>query len=742
MTGRMMPGQVRKADLRGVSSGRVAALRGFRRGVKRVSRASIAAWVAENRVVSPQSDSPYPGPWDHARAPHLVEMMDVCGLDDPCTEVVNKKSAQTAGSEWLLNVALYASSALKTTVGYVLPTQHKIKDFNRLRLDCTIEDSPRIKAVFVPARSRNGGGSTALHKKWRGGGNTILAGANVALHIKSISAQYTLRDEVTEFPWDTDGQGEPNSLLDKRDLSYRRSGYKRLWNSTPDREGACRIDAKFEESDQRRRYIRCPHCGAYQTLRWVNFRFNDVEPYDAYFLCAAEGCGGVIGEEHHDAILAGQVTERVIQSWGDQAEETIRLRVADGSLGAVWIKTYPGDDCPGPVIMPEDMPSALLRRRRGRVVGFAIWTAYSMTVPFDELAHEWVTSRGKPAKEKDFVRQTLGEPYRISVNVPDSERLVACRQSYVLGGGLPKGVLFLTMTVDVQDKRLEWAVYGWGIGLSGWLVDKGIIEGQTDDDAVWARLDGVISRRYRDAGGRSWPVDAIGVDTGFRTQRVYRWVMGHAATGRVFALDGRDGWKMPALGTPSRKDVDFLGAKIGEVQLWPVGTWDMKTDHYAALGRLLDGPDAAGKWPAATLFYPDACDREYFEQLTAEYLKESFDQWGRPVSRWVRRSNGKPNEALDLAVYGRALAHHLSDSLQPADWKALVAARAADPKAGQLDLDDYARRLEQARADGAGEPAATEPDQPPQPAENANAIRTMTADPWGRGRSIFDRFGD
>ncbi len=736
-----------RSNVPGIGSARAAALRGLRLGLRRTSRLSIPAWVAENRVISPQSDSPFPGPWDHARAPHLVEMMDVCALDDPCTEIVNKKSAQTGGSEWLMNVALYASTALRTTVAYVLPTKDKLKDFARLRLDCTIDDSPRIKALVLPLKSRDGKGSTALHRRVRGGGNLILAGANVAKHIKSFSAQYTLRDEVTEFPWDVDKQGEPNSLIDKRDISYRRSGYKRLYNSTPDREGACRTEAKWEASDQRRRYVRCPHCGAYQVLVWANFRFAPVEPYGAYFQCADPECGGVIDETHHDEILRGQVTERMIQGWGERAPQILADMIARNDLGAVWVKTYPGPDCPGPVIQPEDLPAALMRPRRGRVVGFAIWTAYSLTVPFDELAHEYVDSRGKPEKEKDFVRQVLGEVYRLNVNVPDAEKLVGRRQSYALGGVLPKGVLFLTLSIDVQKDRLEWAVYGWGIGLSGWLVDKGIIEGDTAGEEIWAKADGLVGRRYRDAAGRSWPVDAIGIDTGFRTQKVYLWVMRHAVTGRVFALDGRDGWKLPALGTPSTKDVDHLGAKVGTVRLWPVGTWDLKVDHYAALARLIEGPDHAGKWPDGLLQYPDACDREYFEQLTAEYLQESFDQWGRPVSAWVRRSKGKPNEALDLAVYGRALAHHLSDSLAPEDWRQLAQQRAADPRQAQLDLEDYAARLASARAEMQGEvePSPLEPE--PEP-EDANDIRAEEPAGdgygrlWDRDLSPFDRLGD
>ena len=86
-------------------------------------------------------------------------------------------------------------------------------------------------------------------------------------------------------------------------------------------------------------------------------------------------------------------------------------------------------------------------------------------------------------------------------------------------------------------------------------------------------------------------IDAFGIDSGFLSQKVYDYVRVRGYTSRIFALDGRSGWKLPAIGTPVKRDVDYDGVKVGEVLLWPVGTWDMKSELYAALAKTIAGPD-------------------------------------------------------------------------------------------------------------------------------------------------------
>jgi phage terminase large subunit GpA-like protein len=68
----------------------------------------------------------------------------------------------------------------------------------------------------------------------------------------------------TGYPESAGTEGDPVDLADRRTTTY--------WNrvkilaSTPGIKGASRIEAAYEDSDQRKFFVPCPHCGMYQPL--------------------------------------------------------------------------------------------------------------------------------------------------------------------------------------------------------------------------------------------------------------------------------------------------------------------------------------------------------------------------------------------------------------------------------------------------------------------------------------------
>jgi phage terminase large subunit GpA-like protein len=237
----------------------------------------------------------------------------------------------------------------------------------------------------------------------------------------------------------------------------------------------------------------------------------------------------------------------------------------------------------------------------------------------------------------------------------------------------------------VQGERLEWAVYGFDRQMSQYYIDGGIIIGDTNLPQVWEDHDAILARSWPDAWGREWRPERWGVDSGFRTQAVYRYVRRHAALRRpqVMALDGRPKWGLPPLGSATVQDVDAGGRKIGEVLLWPVGTWDLKSELATALALTVQGPDTnSGTWPRGAMRFPRGLDIAFFASLTAEAcVTEIRGGTQRPV--WKKLG---PNEQFDLAVYARGLARFDADRLTDADWAALAAERLTPPEAAQGDL--------------------------------------------------------
>lgn len=617
---------------------------------------TVSDWAAEERIVPPESGSPYPGRWDNDRVPYLAEPMDVMGLDHPARSVVIVKSAQTGFSEAGMNAVGHAICVHPSPILILLPSIEEAQKYNRVKLQPAIDATPALSNRILTVVSRDEQSSTTAFKRFRGG-FAVLTGANSSKGLQMVSARLRLYEEVTEYPADVDGRGEPIAMADARAKAWKERGDKKILIATPGLKGACRISTEYERSDQRRYYVPCPHCGAYQVLAWDRLKWrSETRPHGAYVVCAASGC--VIEHDDKPAMLA---------------------------RGA-WIRTWPGDDAdpaPGTSFPAAELDRWKARRSAGRDPGFAIWQAYSPFVGWDDTVAEWLDAAQDPSKLKVFSQQTLGQPWEVQGEAPKVEQLLERRQKWPRGR-VPAGVLFLTGAVDVQGGRLEWAVYGWDRGLGQYLVDVGVIAGNPEAGEPWQQLDGLLVRTFTDAWGKPMSVEAWGVDAGYLSQQVYRFAARHVASQRVRALDGRHGWRLPALGTPRTVSIDWQGRKAGSTQLWPVGTYDLKSEVYWSLEQTVKGPSAAGQWPRGAFYFGDFADRGFLEQLTAEFVADR-ETGGRIVKEW-RRVKGRANEQLDLAVYARALARALADPLSETEWRNLAVQRLGPPAEAQLDF--------------------------------------------------------
>jgi phage terminase large subunit GpA-like protein len=101
-------------------------------------------------------------------------------------------------------------------------------------------------------KSRDGN-NKILHKRFPGGHLTIV-GANAPSGLASRPIRLLLCDEVDRYPFSAGAEGDPVNLARKRTVTF--------WNrkivlvSTPTNKGASRIETAFEESDQRRFWVR------------------------------------------------------------------------------------------------------------------------------------------------------------------------------------------------------------------------------------------------------------------------------------------------------------------------------------------------------------------------------------------------------------------------------------------------------------------------------------------------------
>ena len=625
-----------------------------------VSR-TVSQWAAAERVVAPESGSPEPGKWDNALTPYTVEPMDCLSFSHPCRSVTFMKSHQVGGSEVGVNLFGYIVDHAPSPMAIVLPTIDEGNKYERLKLQPSITATPALRGKVRTERSRSRDGSTVTFKRFRGG-YAQITGANSSAGLQMISVRVAIFEEISEWPEDTGNRGDPLAQAEKRLTAWARYKPKRFYVSTPKVKDFCRITAKYESSDQRRYYVPCPSCGAYQRLAFEQVKWRSkTAPHGAYLACAANGC--VI--EHHQK----------------------RDMVARG----VWIRCYADDGAePGRVITPEDLDGYRQRPAKGREPGFHIWQVYSPFVGWDDLVVDWLEAEEQPLKNKVFVQQNLGEPYAETGEAPAWEELQRRAQKIAHHGvgECPDEALFLTMGVDVQADRLEASVWGWGLGNTAYLIEHVVLLGDTAQLPVWAELTKLSLRKYRTPRGRERAIDVVAVDSGYRPSMTYDWTRNRRAGLSVKGFAGDTRWP---IGKPNKMHYTPRGKLLkSSTTNWMVGTWFLKDEIYRALS--IEAPEEGDDYPLGFVHLPSGLDDDYFRQLTAEKLITVNKKDGTSKQGWHKSPQDR-NEALDCAVYARAAAYHKGPPGYPgigrmtvALWQKLAAECDSPLDSAQLDL--------------------------------------------------------
>src|SRR5678815_2384212 len=258
---------------------------------------TVSEWSDRYRTLS-QRASAEPGPWRTERTPYLREIMDCLSPSSPVETVVLMKGAQIGGTEMGNNWIGYVIQQAPGPMLAVQPTVDMAKRNSKQRIDPLIEESAVLRALVSDPRSRDSG-NTMLAKEFPGG-ILVMTGANSAVGLRSMAARSLFLDEVDAYPGDVDGEGDPVNLALARTRTFARR--KVFMISTPKISGRSRIEAAFEDSDQRYYWLPCPLCHEYQTLKFAQIRWPKGEPEQAVYAC--EHCSGEIANHQKHWMLA------------------------------------------------------------------------------------------------------------------------------------------------------------------------------------------------------------------------------------------------------------------------------------------------------------------------------------------------------------------------------------------------------------------------------------------------------
>lgn len=520
-----------------------------RRGLQLDRQLAVSEWADTHRRLPAANAEP--GRWRTARTPYLASIMDSLSSSSAVERVVFMKSAQIGGTEAGLNWIGYCIHHAPANIMLVMPTIDMIRKNTRTRIDPMISDTPVLRELVPEAKSREPGNTIA--SKEFPGGQLLMVGANAPTGLRSTPCRYLFCDEIDAFPVDADGEGDPIALAVQRTVTY--GGRKKIFLvSTPTVKGASRIETAYQESDQRRYFVPCPHCGDRFVMAWAHIQWPAGEPDRAFSSCPANGC--IIEErEKLGMIAAGE-----------------------------WRPTAPGD---------------------GRSHGYHLNSLVSPFVRWADVARDFLASKRDATRLKSWTNLYLGETWEDAASAPVLADVLAERSEAALDR-LPAGALVLTAGVDTQNDRLEVEVVAWGIAEESWSVAYEVLHGDPADAGVWQALDRMLSRRWpSDRTGAGLGIAATAIDSGGgRTSETMRFAAARAGR-RVWAVKGKGGDGVPAW--PKRPPKISAGANT---PIYIVGVDSLKSQLYSRLRLEDEGPGYC--------HMPGGRDADWFAGLVSE----------------------------------------------------------------------------------------------------------------------------
>lgn len=564
------------------------------RAVRPRGRLTVSQWADNHRVLSSKS-SQEPMQWRTKRNPILREIMDCLSLHSPVREVWVMKSSQVGVTEASVNWLGYTMEYAPGPAMVLMPTLEARDTWKVQKLNPLLTDTPVIRVLLGGLRSRDAAHSKELIDF--PGGILFLSGGNSPNSYAQKSVRNLMMDDLDRFPTQIGDEGDPVELARGRVKAFTR--HKLLFASTPTIKGASLIERGYEDGDQRKYHVACPHCGERQILRWEQVRAN-VTHTAAHYICE-QGC---IIEEHHKPAMLDS---------------------------GVWIATFPE------------------RRVRSYHIS-ALYAPIGLGPSWLDLVVQFKRVHKDPQSLKTFINQNLGEAWEDQTDKLKPHELAKRAGEYGLGM-IPPGCLALTAGIDTQDKWLAITLLGWGEDGRHWIIDWTEIQGDTTNAEVWNELEAWLHRPLVNSYGKEMRIRAAGIDSrGHRTEQVKNFVMRPTLKIPVYSIQGatnRIGRAIAQNGSYPTKSRTGKVIKSGYC-VWNVGTEHCKDFIFANLGADGERP------PAERVFnFPQGLENEYFDGL----LSEVYDP---EKKRYIQRlgAKHKRNEPLDTLGYSWAIGQH------------------------------------------------------------------------------------
>ena len=580
----------------------------------------ISEFAAEHRTLP--DTTPYPGPWDNSLTPQLVEPMNRLIPSSGFEELAFVKSVQAGATAGLLEnwyayiIKKAPGPILHVSANDKLLEKWTNKRFNPLIKSCGLEDY--ISAQFVLKGQRRSG-NTAFSKEFPGGSLDLVT-ANAPGGLRQDSIRYIGFDEVEGYKETLVKEGDPIEIALARASNWKHR--KRVvYISTPGDELTSRIWPLFERGDRRHFHVPCPFCGTFQPLEW-----GDKESQSGMYWETKAG------------LLDGTTIGYFCTKCRDLIRESHKY-----------------------VMMNNGHWEAHAKTQQPRFTSYHMNNLINLMRTWESIILKYLKDKDDPEKYKAFVNLELGLPSKETGTKPKLVADIRTRSSYKIGE-VPKGVLFLTCGVDVQQgskdnkdfpPRLEMEFLGNGKGFRTWSIDYKIFDGPIDDpyDGAWLKFTEWAEDtklEFKRADGKLFKPVLTFIDSGQGqfTDVVYQFC---SDWGNTIPCKGA---KKEDIGLDELRSDTYRYyrlTKIGGIQpLCLVHTNQYKRQVYNALNVKADEKKIRPRFCS----FPKGYTKRYFEQLTAAELLEDGS---------FRTPKGRRDESLSCRVYATAASHFWLD---------------------------------------------------------------------------------
>lgn len=656
-------------------------------------RMTVPDWADEYRRLS-TSVGAVGGKWQT----HRVEIArgPMMAVTEPGVETITVMSCtQLMKTELMLNTLGYFAHLDPAPILLLEPKDEMATAFSKERITPMISSSPVLRDLMGGKKTRDSE-DTIGFKKFPGG-FVVMSGAGSPTNMAMRAIRVTLLDEVDKY--ETTKEGDPIELAEERTSTFVHSALH-IRACSPTWEETSRIYASYKESDQRRPYVECPHCGHEQDLdffRHVHWHKEGDEHFPETAAIYCESCGTAWSEAQRAKIMGTKGAIRYKQT---------RAFFCCGERQEPWNeKRWDWDEehQVGYAVCKHCGERALPNTHAG-------FTASKLFSPFASvvaLVKKWLDSRHDPEKKQTFYNTQLGQPFKADVQKEVSHHWLASRRENY-PAEVPNGVLVLTAGVDVQAGgsanigRLECEVVGWGLGEESWSIAAEVFTGDPAKPEVWAELDKFLLKRFKHERGFEMGILGACIDSGgHNANEVYAFCK--ARMGRnIWAIKGgsdRSGQWSP---------------------IWPPLEKERKKKWRAGYRAVILGVNSGKESIRQKLLveepgpsychFPTERTESWFEQLTSEELSVE-KKAGVSIRKWTLK-HGRKNEALDARVYSYAA------------LKGLEHTRKFRLENAALEIDAYVMRIagrEVVVMDGQEEPRP-----PPVPTRKRGGVRRST----------------